>query len=248
MVKETVKDVKEQLDSFEEFVHGEFRTLDSKLIKNIDTIKELLESSMKTIGSDIKSVESNIKSAVEEVANRVATIEQRVSEVEKMSTENKAGTLKELYEMDEKRSNVVVFGIPEPVSSGEASPRDKDTKEVDSIFQAVTGQKKAFEIKFRIGKKQEGKARPIVVKLRDQNHKEEILNSSANLRNHGQWKDVYIRPDLTKCQREFIKKQEEELQAEAMRRNSQLKNGEDWAWGVRGKGMQRHLTKVKAWA
>ena len=218
----------------------------NELVNKIMVVMDKIDAMEKRIDASEARIQDKIDMVEKRIDASVTNIEQRVSEVEKMSTENKAGTLKELYEMDEKRSNVVVFGIPEPVDSGEASLRDKDTKEVDSIFQAVTGQKKAFEIKFRIGKKQEGKARPIVVKLRDQNYKEEILNSSANLRNHGQWKDVYIRPDLTKCQREFIKKQEEELQAEAMRRNSQLKNGEDWAWGVRGKGMQRHLTKVKA--
>ena len=49
---------------------------------------------------------------------------------------------------------------------------------------------------------------------------------------HDEWKDVYIKQDLTKSQRALGKKHEEELKKEAERRNSLLKNGEDWTWGI----------------
>ena len=99
-------------------------------------------------------------------------------------------------------------------------------------------------MRFRIGKREEGKIRPIVVSLRDEREKESILRGSSKLKDSHDWKDVYIRPDLTKAQREFMKKQEDQLKAEAASKNSLLKNGETWEWKIRGRGLIRYLAKV----
>ena len=104
--------------------------------------------------------------------------------------------------------------------------------------------KVAFDVRFRIGKREEGKIRPIVVSLRDEREKESILRGSSKLKDSHDWKDVYIRPDLTKAQREFMKKQEDQLKAEAASKNSLLKNGETWEWKIRGRGLIRYLAKV----
>ena len=109
----------------------------NELVNKIMVVMDKIDAMEKRIDASEARIQDKIDMVEKRIDASVTNIEQRVSEVEKMSTENKAGTLKELYEMDEKRSNVVVFGIPEPVGSGEASPRDNDTKEVDSIFLAV---------------------------------------------------------------------------------------------------------------
>ena len=195
--------------------------------------------------SKLDSVESYFKAAVDDLRQRVDDVEKQVTDAAQGVTEVKIGTLKEIYEMDEKRSNLIVFGIPEPESTGTISPRENDAKEIDGIFESIVGRKIAFEVRFRIGQKEQNKIRPIVVKLRDLSEKEAVLNSSAALKNHQKWGRVYIKPDLTKFQRDLFKKQENELRAEAAKRNSLLKNGEDWEWGIRGKGMMRHLLKVR---
>ena len=78
-------------------------------------------------------------------------MEKQVTDAAQGVTEVKIGTLKEIYEMDEKRSNLIVFGIPEPESTGTISPRENDAKEIDGIFESIVGQKIAFEVRFRIG-------------------------------------------------------------------------------------------------
>ena len=74
--------------------------------------------------------------------------------------------------------------------------------------------------------------------------KESVLKNANRLRDHQTWSKIYLKPDLTKSQREFVKAQEAELKVEAARRNSLLKNGESWEWKIRGKGLQHHLAKV----
>ena len=73
---------------------------------------------------------------------------------------------------------------------------------------------------------------------------ESVLKSANKLKDHQTWGKIYLKPDLTKSQREFIKAQEAELKVEAARRNSLLKNGESWEWKIRGRGLQHHLAKV----
>ena len=81
------------------------------------------------------------------------------------------------------------------------------------------------------------------MKLEDPREREEILRGSSALKSELEWKNVYLKQDLTKNQRDMLKKQEEELKDEAQERNSHLKNGEDWKWVIRGHGFQRHLIK-----
>ena len=152
--------------------------------------------------------------------------------------------VKEFSEMEAKRNNIVVFGVPEPSSSNGESPRDKDVKVIDGILEKIIGEKIAFDLKFRIGQKQDGKVRPIVISMRNVGDKESVLKNANRLRDHQTWSKIYLKPDLTKSQREFVKAQEAELKVEAARRNSLLKNGESWEWKIRGRGLQHHLAKV----
>ena len=101
-----------------------------------------------------------------------------------------------------------------------------------------------FEVEVRIGAKAENKIRPIVVRVSSLQAKEEILKKSLTLKDHQQWKDVYIKPDLTKLQRTLFKKHEEEMKQEAERRNELSKNGEEFTWVTRGGGLQRRLVKL----
>ena len=134
--------------------------------------------------------------------------------------------------------------MPEPSSSNGESPRDKDVKVIDGILEKIIGEKIAFDLKFRIGQKQDGKVRPIVISMRNIGDKESVLKNANRLRDHQTWRKIYLKPDLTKSQREFVKAQEAELKVEAARRNSLLKNGESWEWKIRGRGLQHHLAKV----
>ena len=75
--------------------------------------------------------------------------------------------------------------------------------------------------------------------------KEDVLRKAHSLRERPQWKKVFIKPNLTRNQSDFIQKLDEELASVAESRNAELKNGEDWKWAIRGQGAEHHLAKVK---
>ena len=174
---------------------------------------------------------------------RLNTIEADISQAKKTCQSNLETAIWEMNEMEEKRENIVVFGLPEQGNQEKGSHWEYDHKKVDQILEKIMGRKMKFSIKFRIGAKAENKVRPIVVKLGNPHEKKEILGRTFALQSESIWKNVYIKQDLTKNQRDLLKKQEEELKEEAEKRNSLLKDRENWRWIIKGKGFQRHLIK-----
>ena len=210
--------------------------------------KELIESQRAETAKVVKEV-SDLKTEVcdlrTSIDTRISAIESDLAETKKACASNLETILKEMNEVDEKRQNILVFGLSEPTTGGRNSPRDQDVGRVDGILEKILGRKIAFDVKFRIGARNEEKIRPIVVKLKNLQDKEEILAGSSALKDNEEWKDVYIKQDLTKSQRALGKKHEEELKKEAEQRNALLKNGEEWTWGIRGRGLLRHLIKLR---
>lgn len=201
------------------------------------TTKELAGLSAKIDG---------IVSKIEEVEKRVTENEKRISDNSNELKNCVRDVFNEVNNIETKRSNLIIFGVPEPDESSTSgdSPREKDIRAAESIIQAIAGEKKAFDFRFRIGKKQDDKPRPILIKVLEIKDKEDILGRVHNLKGHSKWDKVYIKQDLTRLQREHLKQMNENLTADAALRNQGLKNGETWEWGVRGRGMNRHLAKV----
>ena len=94
---------------------------------------------------------------------------------------------------------------------------------------------------FRAGKKrEEGKPRPMIVKIQDGETRERVLANARKLAKKGEeWKRVYVAADMTWQQREEAKKQESDLREEAAQKNLKLqeeKNPGKWILvGPRGK-------------
>ena len=78
-------------------------------------------------------------------------------------------------------------------------------------------------------------------------------NMSHHLRRHHNFSSKYnawkIFQELSAVKEERLqrlkKKHDEELKEEAERRNLNLKSGEEFTWALRGRGLQRHLVKLR---
>jgi len=194
---------------------------------------------------------------VQVMATRVEEYEKRVEDNEKMTAENKTNiteikssiaqekeaTMKELFEIEAKRPNLVVFGVPEPDRTLQPSSHYQDVKKMDEIFTAMAGEKRVFQLQRRIGKPGE-KPRPILIRMPNTVDKELILSKGKVLKDHPQWKNVVVKPDMTANQRDFAKKRGDDLAAVAVAKNADLKNGETFKWVVRGRGVRPHLGKA----
>ena len=116
---------------------------------------------------------------------------------------------------DRKALNVVVFNIPEATN---ASTSLESCKKDLQVLQEVLGESKIkkHELKtlHRIGRIEEGRIRPIVVKLNDKNTKQRLLKL-RNLKciQDGTQSNVYINPDRTVEELKIFKKLREEMKS-----------------------------------
>lgn len=241
MTKEKMKDIEERLlvrmdemeDKMKRTNDRMMEKLEGFLDKKLEATVTRLEGTLSTMAESLKR--ESVK--VADLEKRMPKVEKRLFDVEKEVEATEGKVIKELGEIEMKKNNIVVFGVPE-------GDKAKDAQAIDSILEVIAAKKVVFEVKFRIGQKEPTKVRPVIVTLHGEGDKETILKGSNKLKDHQHWKNVYLKPDMTKNQRDYIKNQEDELKAEAARRNSLLKNGEGWEWRVRGRALQRHLAKV----
>ena len=247
--KERIKMPKDKdlLQELADSMIARFDKMEGTILGQGRAIRDELHDRATNLGVKIDEVRSEVTAIgkkVEENRNEILGMEGRLRELEKGNSEFQFAVTKELNEIESKKPNIILFGIPENIALSGNPLRLEDAKVVDSLLQVVAGKKVEFEVKFRIGQRVDGKTRPIVVKLQDEREKALIVQGSTRLKDHDDFKGMYVKADLTKAQREYMKKREEELGQEADRKNALLKNGETWEWKVRGRGMNRHLAKV----
>ena len=188
---------------------------------------------------DVQSV------AVRLEENKKMTAENKsdIAEIKSTMAQEKEATMKELFEIEAKRPNLVILGVPEPDRSLEPSSHDQDVKMVDEILEAMAGENKVFQLLRRIGRQGE-RPRLILIRMPNTVDKEFILSKGKVLKDHPQWKNVVVKPDMTANQRDYAKKRGDDLAAVAVARNADLKNGENFKWVVRGRGVRPYLGKA----
>ena len=91
--------------------------------------------------------------------------------------------------------------------------------------------------RFRVGKFEDGRKRPVIVKFAHIGRKFEILLKAKNLKGKAEWSGVAITHDLTKFQCLQEKKHELHLQIQADKRIATRSDNDGQSWrvvGVRG--------------
>jgi hypothetical protein len=186
-------------------------------------------------------VQDNTK-RVDEVEKRQDRVEQALEqEREKMRKER----AEEMRERDIRKKNVIMHRVGEAADTVKTAEERRawDMRSCDNIFRALNlDMTSETAVKFcrRVGEKGEG-PRPLIVGMRREWQKEDLLDSAKNLKNT-QFADIVVIPDLTKEQR----KEEAEMISEAEERNRNLTQ-EDRAknleWMVVGARGERRIVK-----
>ncbi len=167
----------------------------------------------------VKEVENDVKSCRE----NVDVLEKRVTKIEenhenRTNTEEGQGELNQIIqkkleehraeerERKERVNNIVMFNLTEP---DDGTPQDKMNKDIEAFLELTkkvckTEFKKAeIEKCFRLGKPENNKTRPVLIKLKDDEKKKKLFLNLSALREHkGKFENVKIGHDLTKCQRD----------------------------------------------
>ena len=122
---------------------------------------------------------------------------------------NKTEVVEEYVDRQNRKANVVISNIPEPDMASFDDRRQHDWETVDKMFQALHLKIEVKKVS-RIGRKQEGQTRLLLVTLGSEDLKWEVLRVAKHLREFEEFFGVYVNPDLTKSEREINKKLREE--------------------------------------
>ena len=141
-------------------------------------------------------------------------------------------------EIDKRKMNLIVFGLPEADSVGEnwgiAEKVKKDIETMNTIISdelevALSPRTGIIDAR-RLGAKTQGKHRPLKLEFRDLGTKRDVLTKAKTLRNSDNEiaKKLYINPDLTKEQKEADKELRKEMwrQREEENKNVIIKKGQ----------------------
>lgn len=123
--------------------------------------------------------------------------------------------LVELDDRNNRKSNIVIFGVPESVSGPDAVNRvEVDKRKVFDILSVVDPDFEMGEIKpIRLGKFSNERLRPIKITLNSENDVRRIIRNGNKLRSHSQYEKVFVSFDRTPRQLRHYRQLKDELEA-----------------------------------
>lgn len=182
----------------------------------------LLEVEKETVTEKLKVVEGK----ADQAKHGLVEVEKEVENgMEKAKEEVKLVIKTEMKEREVRSNNIVVYGIPESNEADTDKRKEHDKKQVIEMMKVLEVETKGeVMVKYRAGKiREDGKGRPMVVKVKEDEEREKILSHARKLSGKPEWKSVFISPDMTWEQREEEKKVEKRLREEAEKKTEDAK-------------------------
>ena len=195
----------------------------------------LLVQNMKTEHEKLRSDVAELKTKVDDIQNVKGDFGVKVREVVKEE-------VSEISEINQRSSNIVVKWVEELDDGKENEYRKKNRDKLG--IQNISTEKELGEHIInnvlqlnnvnvvsaeRIGnfKEEDGFKRHLRVSLENKRSRNYILRNAKKLKDHADWKDVYISPDLTKKQQESERNLRDELirRRQSGEQNIMIKNG-----------------------
>jgi hypothetical protein len=153
--------------------------------------------------------------------------------------------LTELEERRAKENNIVIHGIQELNSQIGTERKDHDTKEALNILKGckMKEEKRKIVRVARLGRyDKDNTKRPLLVAFENIECKKELFRNIKNLQEDETFKDIRIKNDLTRTERE----QEAKLREETKELNEQAQwKGDDVRFRLRGPPWDRKIVKEK---
>ena len=207
-----------ECDRCEVWYHAGCQKISLELYKVLQKYDE--EWYCRSCHAQIKQMDNNIKQLVEEnkgLKDRVKALEEKwdlfkeelkeetVKCAVQRISQDMGKHMEELEERNRRRNNLVLYNVPESTKE-EAKERQSD--DLVACCDLIEGSLKVtdfnIETTIRMGKSEDGKKRPLLVKLTKETDKKHILASAKNLKHEtNPWKKrVDISSDMTKMERE----------------------------------------------
>lgn len=188
-------------------VKEDVKSLKDQLIVCNEDCKETAEA-VKEISNDVKTVKELVVSYETKIndicADKVKVSMEQIRVEQEAEPINRAEIMEEL-EIERRRLNLVIMKVPE-------EGKDEDiVKEIVTHLIGESGSSAIVEVE-RIGRLSgDGKARPLRVKLNQQNIRRDILHAAPKLKDNDTYKKIFVTPDLTRKQQAADKELRDKL-------------------------------------
>lgn len=164
----------------------------------------------------LNPLEKKISTLVESHKNLQNQCDLLRAELDNLKEFDQQYLLEEFEDRERRRDNIMIFGLTEK-PDGTVPERDgHDRDMIREVLQSLGTCDEEIMDSRRVGKIIKGKARPMKVKLLNRSSKLNLIQRSKELRKSSNFRDVYIKSDLTKRQQ----REEFELRQELKRQRS----------------------------
>ena len=215
--------------------------------RQIDAMEQRLEKTERE-NKTLKDKVEKMEAQTDQVKTKMGNMEKEIETgMETAKKEVKEEMTMEMKEIEERANNVVVYGLKESEKEEAKDRREEDEEKVKEMVEEIgIAARGKMEVKFRAGRKVEnGKPRPVIVRVEDEETREQLLQHARRLARKDEWKNVFVSPDLTWKQREEARKEEKKLREEAEKKTEQAKNEgrTDEKWTVVGRRGKRRVVR-----
>ena len=214
------------------------KTIEEKLTRGIQSLKADLE---KIISKRYEVQEKPTSSNTEQVLDYSKAIQK--TGYQQTATENfrdiaRMAKLEELEEENQKRlrqNNIVIHGKKE----NETTTSGSDKEFVNALLKELCVGAVKAKFMVRIGKIENGKARPLKVTFHNENDKVKVLDNLKQLKGKSEFGGISIKEDFTISERNLVK----EYVQKANEKNQSEPVDSEYVWRVRGSPKNRLFLK-----
>ena len=214
------------------------KTIEEKLTRGIQSLKADLE---KIISKRYEVQEKPTSSNTEQVLDYSKAIQK--TGYQQTATENfrdiaRMAKLEELEEENQKRlrqNNIVIHGKKE----NETTTSGSDEEFVNALLKELCVGAVKAKFMVRIGKIENGKARPLKVTFHNENDKVKVLDNLKQLKGKSEFGGISIKEDFTISERNLVK----EYVQKANEKNQNEPVDSEYVWRVRGSPKNRLFLK-----
>ena len=214
------------------------KTIEEKLTRGIQSLKADLE---KIISKRYEVQEKPTSSNTEQVLDYSKAIQK--TGYQQTATENfrdiaRMAKLEELEEENQKRlrqNNIVIHGKKE----NESNTSGSDEEFVNALLKELCVGAVKAKFMVRIGKIENGKARPLKVTFHNENDKVKVLDNLKQLKGKSEFGGISIKEDFTISERNLVKKYVQKANG----KNQSEPVDSEYVWRVRGSPKNRLFLK-----
>ena len=249
---------KEDLDELKKELLSENRKREENMAKTMKKLTKTIEDLAQAVVTKEHFDQSitQIRTEIKNNTLRIIAVEQDIQDLKESNAylqNNQMSTLeilnKELPLREAKKHNIMMHGIIESTHATGEEKKKHDERVAMEIFQNIEAKIEPTDINtsYRIGKVNQGKTRPLIIKFEEKNSSEckrNIFKSVKNLKKSALYSRISISNDLTKLERAMQKSQIQELQKTADERNHEL-NDRNRKWIVTGRPHKKQLRLIE---